>query len=111
MDTFSAEVLLAIDVGNTQTVLGLYDGERLSDHWRVATESHRSGDELGALVEALLPDLGAVDGVCLSSTVPALVRSYEEFVRRSTSATLLVLGSRRSYRRTRPLGRSARGRA
>jgi type III pantothenate kinase len=90
--TFSAEVLLAIDVGNTQTVLGLYDGEALRDHWRVATESHRSGDELGALVEALLPDLNDVNGVCLSSTVPALVRSYEEFVRRSTSATLLVLG-------------------
>src|SRR3954451_10188812 len=85
-------MLLAIDVGNTQTVLGLYDGETLNDHWRVATESHRSGDEIGALIEALLPDLNEVDGVCLSSTVPALVRSYDEFVRRSTSARLLVLG-------------------
>jgi type III pantothenate kinase len=85
-------MLLAIDVGNTQTVLGLYDGETLRDHWRVATESHRSGDELGALLEALVPDLDAIDGVCLSSTVPALVRSYEDFVARFTSATLLVLG-------------------
>ena len=56
-------MLLAIDVGNTQTVLGLYDGETLRDHWRVATEPHRSGDELGALLEALLPDLDGVDGV------------------------------------------------
>jgi type III pantothenate kinase len=85
-------MLLAIDVGNTQTVLGLYEGETLRDHWRVATESHRSGDELGALLEALVPDLDAIDGVCLSSTVPALVRSYEDFVARFTSATLLVLG-------------------
>jgi type III pantothenate kinase len=85
-------MLLAIDVGNTQTVLGLYDGENLRDHWRVATESHRSGDELGALLEALVPDLDAIDGVCLSSTVPALVRSYEDFVARFTSAKLLVLG-------------------
>jgi type III pantothenate kinase len=85
-------MLLAIDVGNTQTVLGLYDDETLSDHWRVATEAHRSGDEIGALVEALLPDLDGVEGVCLSSTVPALVRSYDEFVSRFTSATLLVLG-------------------
>jgi type III pantothenate kinase len=85
-------MLLAIDVGNTQTVLGLYDGDNLSDHWRVATESQRSGDELGALLETLLPDLGEVDGVCLSSTVPALVRSYEDFVERFTSAKLLVLG-------------------
>jgi type III pantothenate kinase len=72
--------------------IGLYDVETLRDHWRVATESHRSGDELGALVEALLPDLNDVSGVCVSSTVPALVRSYEEFVGRSTSARLLVLG-------------------
>jgi len=85
-------MLLAIDVGNTQTVVGLYDGENLRDHWRVATESHRSGDELGALLEALVPDLDAIDGVCLSSTVPALVRSYEDFVARFTSARLLVLG-------------------
>ena len=53
-------MLLAIDVGNTQTVLGLYDGETLRDHWRVATESHRSGDELGALLEALVPDLDEI---------------------------------------------------
>src|SRR5215471_8017039 len=85
-------MLLAIDVGNTQTVLGLYDAEALKDRWRLATESHRSGDELGALIEALVPDLEDVDGVCLSSTVPALVRSYEEFVGRFTSSTLLVLG-------------------
>jgi type III pantothenate kinase len=85
-------MLLAIDVGHTQTVLGLYDGEELRDHWRVATEAHRSGDELGALLEALVPDLDEIDAVCLSSTVPALVRSYEAFVARFTSAKLLVLG-------------------
>jgi type III pantothenate kinase len=85
-------MLLAIDVGNTQTVLGLYDGADLRDHWRVATEAQRSGDELGALYEALLPDLDAIDGVCLSSTVPALIRSYEHLVERFTSARLLVIG-------------------
>ena len=88
----SRATLLAIDVGNTQTVLGLYEGEELRDHWRIATEAHRSGDELGALLAALLPSLDHVDGVCLSSTVPALVRSYEDFVARFTSARLLVLG-------------------
>ncbi len=85
-------MLLAIDVGNTQTVLGLYEGEKLRDHWRIATEAHRSGDELGALLDALLPGLERISGVCLSSTVPALVRSYEDFVARFTSARLLVLG-------------------
>ena len=85
-------MLLAIDVGNTQTVVGLYEGTTLRDHWRVATESHRSGDELGALLEALVADLERIEGVCLSSTVPALVRSYEDFVARFTSAKLLILG-------------------
>jgi type III pantothenate kinase len=84
-------VLLAIDVGNTQTVAGLYDGAELRDHWRIATEAHRSGDELFVLWEGLVPDLEGVDGICISSTVPALVRSYQEFAERWTDATLLVL--------------------
>jgi type III pantothenate kinase len=41
-------MLLAIDVGNTSTVFGLFDGAELTEHWRVATERHKSGDELGA---------------------------------------------------------------
>jgi len=85
-------VLLAIDVGNTQTVAGLYDGAELRDHWRIATEAHRSGDELFVLWEGLVPDLEQVDGICLASTVPALVRSYEEFAERWTEARLLVVG-------------------
>jgi type III pantothenate kinase len=89
-------MLLAVDVGNTQTVLGLYDGDRLTEHWRVATEAERTGDELGALVGRLLElrDVGFEDvaGVCLSSTVPPLIRAYEEFARDYVQAPLLVLG-------------------
>jgi len=82
--------LLAIDVGNTQTFVGLYEDGRLAEHWRVATEPHRSGDELGALYRSFL-DLARVSGICLSSTVPQLVRSYDEFVERYTDAELLEL--------------------
>jgi type III pantothenate kinase len=84
-------VLLAVDVGNTQTVFGLFDGEVLVEHWRVATEAHRTGDELGALVTRFL-EVGQVDGICLSSTVPQLIREYEIFAKRYASADLLVLG-------------------
>jgi type III pantothenate kinase len=84
-------LLLAIDVGNTSTVFGLFDGTELSEHWRIATERHKSGDELGALYKSFL-DLTRVDGVSLSSTVPQLVRSYQEFVARSLEAELLELG-------------------
>jgi type III pantothenate kinase len=84
-------VLLAIDVGNTQTVFGLFDDDRLGETRRIATEPHRTGDELGVLVSGLV-DLEAVDGVCLSCTVPALVGSYEDFAARWVGARVLVSG-------------------
>jgi type III pantothenate kinase len=84
-------MLLAVDVGNTTTVFGLFNGAELAEHWRIATERHKSGDELGALYKSFL-DLGRVDGICLSSTVPQLVRSYHEFADRYTNAALLELG-------------------
>lgn len=84
-------MLLAIDVGNTQTVFGLFEGEQLTEHWRVATDPRRTGDELGVTLSGFL-DLENVSGVCLSSTVPALVRSYEEFAERWAHAPLLVVG-------------------
>jgi type III pantothenate kinase len=84
-------VLLAVDVGNTQTALGLYDGVELRDHRRIATEAQRTGDELGVLYRSLI-DLGAVDGIALASSVPALTRAYEEFAERFTSAPILIVG-------------------
>jgi len=82
--------LLAIDVGNTQTALGLYEGADLARHWRLATEPQRTGDELGLFLGGLL-ELGALDGICLASTVPALIRSYEELAA-GVGVQLLVLG-------------------
>jgi type III pantothenate kinase len=89
-------MLLAVDVGNTQTVLGLFDGERLVKDWRVSTEEERTGDELAALLGRLLElaDLAFADvtGLVLASSVPALVRSYEELAETYLEAPLLVLG-------------------
>jgi type III pantothenate kinase len=82
--------LLAIDVGNTQTVFGLYDGTDLREHWRVSTEVERTGDELGLLLRGLV-DLRALDGLALTCTVPPLIRAYEEFAERER-VQLLVLG-------------------
>src|SRR6266540_1447896 len=84
-------MLLAVDVGNTQTVFGLFDGAELTEHWRIATERSRSGDELGAMFRGFL-DLARVDGICVSTTVPQLARSYAEFVERYTKAELLEVG-------------------
>ena len=89
-------MLLAVDVGNTQTVLGVFEGSELREHWRIATEAERTADELGALAARLLElrDLGFedVDAVCLSSTVPPLVREYEGFAERYLEAPLLIVG-------------------
>jgi type III pantothenate kinase len=84
-------MLLAVDVGNTQTVLGLYDDGDLTEDWRVATEHTRTGDELGVLLGGLL-DPDAVDGICLSTTVPSLVREWERLADRWAHAALLVVG-------------------
>ncbi len=77
-------------------MLGLFEGERLAEHWRVATEAERTGDELGALVGRLLElrDLGfeEISGVCLSTTVPVLVRAYTEFAETYAEAPILVVG-------------------
>jgi type III pantothenate kinase len=89
-------MLLAVDVGNTQTVLGLFDSEQLVEHWRVATEAERTGDELAALFADLLDLRGRsfddVSDVSLSSTVPLLGRAYQELAERHIDAPLLVLG-------------------
>jgi type III pantothenate kinase len=87
---------LAVDVGNTQTVLGLFRGEELAEHWRVSTEAERTGDEVGALVARLFDlselDFADVHGVCLASTVPGLIRAYTDFAERYLAARVLVVG-------------------
>jgi type III pantothenate kinase len=82
--------LLAIDVGNTQTALGLFESGELAKRWRLSTEPQRTGDELGLFLGGLI-ELASLDGICLSSTVPSLIRSYEELAAQ-VGAQLLVLG-------------------
>src|SRR5216110_2784687 len=82
--------LLAVDVGNTQTALGLFEDGELARRWRLATEPQRTGDELGLFLGGLL-DLASLEGISLASTVPALARSYEELAA-GVGTRLLVLG-------------------
>jgi type III pantothenate kinase len=84
-------LLLAVDVGNTQTVFGLFRDGELGDTRRVASEAERTGDELGVLLSGLI-DLESIDGICLASTVPSLVSSYEDFAGRWLNARVLVAG-------------------
>ena len=69
-------MLLTIDLGNTNLTIGLYDGELLAYHWRLATDHDRMPDEYGlqllGLIEHARRNLVDLSGVCLSSVVPSL---------------------------------------
>ncbi|WP_259311973.1 type III pantothenate kinase [Capillimicrobium parvum] len=69
-------MLLVVDVGNTQTHFGTFDGDRLVEHWRFATVRTSTADELGAALRNLLElrglGLADLDGSIVSSTVPQL---------------------------------------
>jgi type III pantothenate kinase len=84
-------LLLAVDAGNTQTVFGLYDGDSLTEHFRVGTNPAHTADELAVMLRALV-DLGSLDGIVLCSSVPQLVSEYESFAERWAHVELLVLG-------------------
>ncbi len=90
-------MLLAVDVGNTQTHLGAFDGERLSEHWRFQTRAGATGDELAERIGGLLAlrdiGLGDLDAVCVSSVVPPLGAQYEQLTERYLDgAECLLIG-------------------
>jgi type III pantothenate kinase len=90
-------VLLAIDVGNTQTHLGAFDGERLVEHWRFQTRAGATGDELAERIAGMLAlsgvTLADLDAVCASSVVPPLGAQYEQLTERylEDAATFLAV--------------------
>jgi type III pantothenate kinase len=90
-------VLLAIDVGNTQTHLGAFDGERLVEHWRFQTRAGATGDELAERIAGMLAlngvTLADLDAVCASSVVPPLGAQYEQLTERylDDAATFLAV--------------------
>ena len=66
-------VLLTIDVGNTNTVIGQFHGESLTESWRIKTDTRATADELALLLRGLLSDSPAPDGIAACSTVPAVL--------------------------------------
>lgn len=89
-------MFLAIDVGNTQTVLGLFDGRDLLEHWRVSTDASLTADELRLKVSGLMlasgRDWGEVERVVVASVVPALTLAYEEMAKEGTGRSPMVVG-------------------
>ncbi|MBD0671576.1 type III pantothenate kinase [Kitasatospora sp. NPDC091335] len=80
-------MLLTIDVGNTQTTLGLFDGEDVVEHWRISTDPRRTADELAVLLQGLMGNHTAVreavvEGLAICSSVPAVLHELREVTRR-----------------------------
>jgi type III pantothenate kinase len=75
-------VLLAIDVGNTNTVLGLFEADLLSASWRIKTDSRTTADEMALTFRGLLADEPSITGIALCSTVPAVTREMRVMLRR-----------------------------
>jgi len=89
-------VLLAIDVGNTNTVLGAFEGTVLRQQWRVETSQSRTSDEWGILIRQLFAadglDPGQVRSIAISSVVPPLVLALEQMARRFFGVKPLFVG-------------------
>src|SRR3990172_4121380 len=90
-------MLLAIDIGNTQTAHGLFLNGNLDGNWRVATRPERTADELAVQVEGLLAFAGhrlsEVTGVCLASVVPAATSAAVEMCSRYVGLSPLTVDS------------------
>ena len=89
-------MLLVVDVGNTQTHFGTYQGGELVEHWRFATVRDSTADEIGAalrnLVELRGVDLEQIDSSIVSSTVPQLGPQWLEMTERYLGHEMLVVG-------------------
>ena len=117
-------MLLAIDAGNTETVVGLYDldgpepaqrtraEDGLVDHWRIATEANRTSDELAVLLAGFLSFRGLalddVDGLAVSSGVPRVKESLRLLSERYLDFDPVMIEPGRAHRHRHP-GREPQG--
>ncbi len=89
-------MLLVIDIGNTNTVLGIYDGDVLAHHWRLATSRSRTSDEYGVLIRQLFEmaphAIERIDGCIVACVVPPMQSTIVSMVERFFDLKPLVVG-------------------
>jgi len=90
-----SSMLLAIDIGNTNVVAGIFDGSTLLTHWRLATDPNTTADEYGVLCLSLMVRDGRlpqhISGAIISSVVPALTETFESMVETSFGCTPITV--------------------
>jgi type III pantothenate kinase len=89
-------MLLAVDVGNTNTVVGVFQGDRLLEHFRLSTDRERTADEWGLYFQLALEhrkvDPAAITAVAVSSVVPPMQRTLEQMGRSYFGVSPLFVG-------------------
>ncbi len=90
-------MLLAVDIGNSQTVVGVFDGPELIDNWRISTEANRTPDELSLLFQGLLAHRGIsltddLTGLIVASVVPNVTEMVRVMARKYLPIAPLVIG-------------------
>lgn len=89
-------MILVVDVGNTNIVLGIYEGKQLLHNWRISTNRAATADEYGILIDNLCKHEGirldAVEGVIISSVVPPLMFALEQMCRKYIRKEPLIVG-------------------
>lgn len=84
-------MLLAIDIGNTTIALGIFEGEKLIDHWRLSADREKTADEYGILLSALIGSR-EIKGIIISSVVPPLLDIFQEVSERCLHISPLIVG-------------------
>lgn len=91
-------MLLVIDIGNTNIGLGVYEGKKLLEHWRIATDRQRTTDEYGVLIKNLFRlhnmDVSKVEAIIISSVVPPVMPTLERMCQRYFDKVPLIVGPR-----------------
>src|ERR1051325_11038404 len=91
-------MILVFDIGNTETTLGLFDGETLYHHWRLVTDVARTPDELALVLRGLLSAIGVspdrVTGSAIASVVPAMTEPLAESCRALFGSSPSIIDAR-----------------
>lgn len=89
-------MLLAIDIGNTNITLGIWDGRSWAQEWRLQTDSERTADEFGIILRSLLREArldNSIDGAALASVVPSLSLTFTKVCRHYLHVEPIVINS------------------
>ena len=89
-------MILVLDTGNTNIVLGVYHNDELIQHWRMETDRHKTEDEYGMQIKALFNHAGLefqqIDGIIISSVVPPIMFSLERMCQKYFGIKPLIVG-------------------